>query len=266
MKLIPELGVAAPELGWVPSPTFVLRRRAILDRVERWSPGRVLEMGCGAGAILYDLSERGFTGVGVETSERARVVAQALLDARDSVRVLAAVPDDANELDYLLSFEVLEHIEDDHAALAGWVQRLRPGGTCLLSVPTHPEHWNVTDVLAGHYRRYSREDILHLVTDVGLTPHFVSTYGWPATWLIERVRARVCARDLRRRGLAIEDIKLGDALRTAESGVERTTETKLFPYYSSAVGRLTFAGLGRLQRAFYSSDRGISYLVEAIKP
>lgn len=265
MKLVPELGIAAPELGWVPSPTFALRRRAILDRVQAWRPGRVLEMGCGAGAILYDLAERGFEGLGVETSDQARRVARQILAVCNQVQVLEKIPDDAHEFDYLLSFEVLEHIEDDSAALTGWVERLRPGGICLLSVPAHPEHWNVTDVLAGHYRRYDRQGFLDLVTSCGLTPTYVSTYGWPATWLIEHLRNLVRSRQISKQGLSIDDIERGDVERTAESGVERSTESKLYPYYGGLMGRFSFRLMGSLQRLFYSSDGGISYLLEARK-
>lgn len=265
MKFVPELGIAAPELGWVPSPTFALRRRAILDRVEMWRPGRVLEMGCGAGAILYDMAERGFEGVGVETSERARAIAQEILAGHDRVRVLDAIPEDIDGFDYLLSFEVLEHFDDDTTALKTWVERLRPGGICLLSVPAHPDHWDVTDVLAGHYRRYEKQSFLDLVTDSGLIPTYVSTYGWPATWLIERLRRYVRTRQLQKKGLSIDDIERGDLQLTAKSGVERSTETKLFPYYGSLPGRWSFRLMGGFQRWFYSSDRGISYLVEAKK-
>ena len=265
VQRIPELGVAVPELGWVPSPTFALRRQAILDRVRSWPRGRVLEMGCGAGVILSDRADLGFTGVGVETSEKALGVAAAVLRHASTVCVTDTLPEGQGDFDYLISFEVLEHIEYDHDALASWVSRLRQGGACLLSVPAHPDRWNVTDVLAGHYRRYEKDQIVGLMTDVGLQPTYVSTYGWPATWLIERVRCAVRMRQLRRQGVNPGDIVLGDAARTAESGVERSIESRLFPFYSGRIGCWGVRQLARVQRLFYSRDWGISYLVEAVK-
>ena len=265
MKYIPALGISAPELDWVPSPTFALRRQAVLDRVSKWRRGSVLEVGCGSGAILYDMALLGFTGVGVETSEPARQVAESILQGLPSMAISACIPGKSEQYDYLLSFEVLEHIEDDLAALTDWVKHLNPGGICLISVPAHPSHWNLTDVMAGHYRRYARREILGLIASAGLTPHYVATYGWPATWIIERVRNWVRKRQLAKQGFKLDAVALGDPERTARSGIERSIEARLFPYYSGLLGRGLFASLAGLQRAFYKSDRGISYLIEARK-
>ena len=45
MKYYPEIGITAPDLGWVPAPTYILRRGAILDVIAAWDKGSVLEMG-----------------------------------------------------------------------------------------------------------------------------------------------------------------------------------------------------------------------------
>lgn len=159
MRLVPELGLVAVELRWVPSPTYELRREAVLKRMRTWTPGRVLEVGCGSSALLYELAVQGFTGLGVESSPAARGVAISLLAERKSIQIVDSLPAESEAFDYLLSFEVLEHIEHDRAASFAWVQRLLPGGLCLLSVPAHRSKWNLTDVLAGHFRRYDRDDI-----------------------------------------------------------------------------------------------------------
>ena len=266
MNFIPQLGISAPELGWVPSPSFVLRRQAILDRIRGWPPGSVLEMGCGSGAILYDLARLGFRGVGVETSEQAREVAQTLLADVVAFDVTADIPSAKSHFDYLLSFEVLEHIEDDRAALAEWAERMRPGGTCMLSVPAHGSRWNVTDVLAGHYRRYERADLLELIKSAGLRPIQITTCGWPASWMIGRLRNYVRIWQLRRQGIDPQALRIGDSELTARSGVDRKLEIRLFPLYGGAIGRSAFSMLCRLQRKFYDTDRGVSYVVQARRP
>src|SRR3546814_6549126 len=64
-----------------------------------------------------------------------------------------------------MAFEVLEHIEDDHAALRQWLGWLKPGGILLMSVPAHPSQWNAADVWAGHFRRYRKRELLGLVEE-----------------------------------------------------------------------------------------------------
>jgi SAM-dependent methyltransferase len=265
VRLVPELGLVADEFNWVPSPTFVLRRAAILKRLGSWSPGRVLEVGCGSGALFYELALRGFVGVGVEASPAARVLARKLLAEQKGVCISQEVPDDSEPFDYLLSFEVLEHIELDLAALSAWVDRLRPGGQCLLSVPAHTAKWNVTDTLAGHFRRYDRADARRLVEGAGLSIRSIETYGFPATWLIERVRLVTHWAQSLRRGIDPSTIARGDAGRTQQSGVARDLETRLFPIYGSRLGRQCWHWAAMAQERFADTDWGISYLIAAVK-
>jgi SAM-dependent methyltransferase len=264
MEYTPELGVAVPELSWVPAPTFVLRRGAVLDRARTWAPGRVLEIGCGPGALLYELARLGSSCVGVEPSAASRSIASSLLAETPEARVQAELPEPGEPFDYLLAFEVLEHIDDDASALRQWLEHLRRGGLVLLSVPAGSSRWTVTDLLAGHFRRYDRADVISLADVAGLELIELSTYGWPATWMIERARLAVRTLQLRRRGG--QELRPGDVERSHASGADRRLEARLYPLYSTRPGRALFAGAARLQRLFYSTDWGISFLLLARKP
>ncbi|MBW2232892.1 MAG: class I SAM-dependent methyltransferase [Deltaproteobacteria bacterium] len=267
MRYYPETGIAAPELNWVPSPTFILRRSAIFDVLDRLAPGSVLEMGCGAGALLHELARRGYTGVGVEMSLDARGLAEHILEGVDGMSVIGELPNAApGSFDYLLSFEVLEHIEDDRAALGHWVDYLRPDGVAVISVPAHRSKWNITDRLAGHYRRYNRDDVRRLIEGAGLEIEQLQTYGWPASWFIERIRLIAYAIRARTRGVDVDAIAVGNADHTKASGVDRAMETRFFSLYASRPGRAALAAATRIQRGFYQSDRGISFLAVARKP
>lgn len=265
MRHTSELGVAAPELGWVPSPTWVLRRAAVLQHVGSWNPGRVLDMGCGAGALLHDLARRGFSGLGVEVSDPARELGERLTRELGGFRIRDRIPVDSPPFDYLISLEVLEHIEDDAGALRSWVAHLGEGGRVLLSVPADPKRWDVTDVLAGHFRRYDREGVRELVAGAGLRVDRIETYGFPATWVIARVRRAVREAQMRQQGVDVAAIEAGDVERTKHSGIERSVETRLFPFYGSWPGRRVLSAAARVQRLFRDTDRGISYLAVAHK-
>jgi SAM-dependent methyltransferase len=181
-------------------------------------------------------------------------------------RLLANIDElgDHEQFDLLCAFEVLEHIDDDASALRQWLEHLRRGGLVLLSVPAGSSRWTVTDLLAGHFRRYDRADVISLADVAGLELIELSTYGWPATWMIERARLAVRTLQLRRRGG--QELRPGDVERSHASGADRRLEARLYPLYSTRPGRALFAGAARLQRLFYSTDWGISFLLLARKP
>ena len=90
--------------------------------------------------------------------------------------------------DVVCAFEVLEHIQDDGAALAQWMRHIRPGGWLLLSVPAGRHRFGPTDVKAGHYRRYDRDDLIELLTAEHLVEIVIISYGFPVGYALEAAR------------------------------------------------------------------------------
>lgn len=82
-------GPSIQDAGWVPSPTYLMRRARILRRISTLQPGSVLEIGCGAGALLFELGRLGFDSTALETSDAARNIAQALHE-RSGARIVSA--------------------------------------------------------------------------------------------------------------------------------------------------------------------------------
>lgn len=270
-----DFGRAAVALGWVPAPRFLLRRDAVLRRLRAMPRGRVLEIGCGAGSLLADLAKLGFDCTAVETAPAARELAARMLADLPGIVVHDAVRDEwAGRFDYLLSFEVLEHIDDDDGALKGWMRCLRPGGRLLLSVPAHAKRWTATDTWAGHVRRYDRGDFIAMAERAGARVEQCENYGFPLSNLIEPLNAWAHARALARRAAAggavdaanaASVVEMRDA-RSGESGVKRTVETRLYPLMASLPGRLLMRTAFGVQHWFRGSSLGNGFVLEGVKP
>ena len=263
MEIHRNYGVVAPEKGWVPSPRYLLRRARLLEQARQWPKGaRVLELGCGAGALTYELSRAGFDCTAVEHSPAAAAIAADINRGPNAADIRTEAEDWNAAFDYLVALEVLEHIEDDHAALASWRQWLRPGGQMLLSVPAHPSRWNAADEWAGHVRRYRRQQLRDVLEGAGMRVEAIECYGFPLANVLEPIRAAKCARELAREARGGDD----RAARTASSGVERATETRLFPLYSGWAGSQAMRLFCATQRLFLDTDLGNGFLAVARRP
>jgi SAM-dependent methyltransferase len=74
----------------------------------------------------------------------------------------------ALRFDTILCVNVLEHIEDDTAAVRGMAAILRAArGRLFLFVPAHPALYGTPDLLAGHFRRYGRRRLTRLLRASG---------------------------------------------------------------------------------------------------
>lgn len=255
----PVYGLGAPELGWVPAPRYALRRARILSLLGRLKPGRALEVGCGAGALLADLTELGWQCEALETAREARELAQQLNRGGPEVRISAAPrPDWEEAFDLVLAFELLEHLEDDAGALRRWRSWVRPGGRLMLSVPARQARWSATDEWAGHLRRYERRDLLTLIEAAGLAVERHECYGFPLSNVTETIRGRVHARVLRRAGRR-PDPQAG----TERSGTDRGFESRLYPLQTSLPGVALFRLSCWLQDRVLDRELGTGYLVLA---
>lgn len=116
-------------------PVGLLR---VLDRLPRSL--RILELGCGGGALLRDLAARGFTRlVGLDLARTALAEAQrqgtpARLVLADAERL----PFAAESFDIVIAADLIEHVDDLDAYVAEVARVLRPGGAYLLKTPNRP--------------------------------------------------------------------------------------------------------------------------------
>jgi SAM-dependent methyltransferase len=129
--------------------------------------GEVLEVGAGIGTntlTLCDPSRHRWTCLepdpALADTLRAAIASTPLGSARvivGTTRDLQAAP----SFDSVVYIDVLEHIEDDREELRRASALLRPGGHLIVLAPAHQFLYSPFDKAIGHYRRYSRHDLIH---------------------------------------------------------------------------------------------------------
>jgi len=183
-----------------PAPLAIrawLRYDVVARVLKGLRPATVLEIGCGQGAFGSRLAGS-VDYLGLEPDPNSFAVAQARIEPRGGTVINGtheAAPD-GRRYDLVCAFEVLEHIEDDKAALAEWIRFVKPGGHLVLSVPAFQERFGPMDEHAGHFRRYEPAQLSGLLLAAGLNDVSVTTYAWPLGYALEAVRNRIDAKKL----------------------------------------------------------------------
>ena len=160
---------------------------ALLNQSGMKPPARIIDVGCGWGTTLAALEERGFTATGADISRRALE----RLDRPD--RTLAELdltapwlpPSGFEAFDAALALDVIEHIDDDRAAVARLADLVRPGGLVVVSVPALPDLFTEFDAIQGHRRRYLPETLQAAFEGSGLT--LDRTFWW-GSWMVPLLR------------------------------------------------------------------------------
>lgn len=97
-------------------------------------PASVLEVGAYAGLFLAECRRRGYRVVGVEPSKwGARVAAESGLDVRAGTAQELLADGALGTFDAVVSWDVLEHVEDPAAFMGLLSKHVLPGGTVIIS-------------------------------------------------------------------------------------------------------------------------------------
>jgi SAM-dependent methyltransferase len=226
-------------------------------------PGRldVLEMGCGQGGFGARLAQR-YRYVGVEPDAVSSAVARARVETAGGggeVRQgdLAVVGDD-ELFDLVVAFEVIEHIEDDAGALAGWAAHLRPGGWLLLSTPAWQKRFGPADEMVGHFRRYDPPVLRSRLEGAGLTDVELVHFGAPLGYLLEAGRNAVGKRRLASPAAPAASASMAE--RSEASGRTLQPSTS----WTATAARLGTLPFRKLQNAFPGTGPGL--VARARKP
>ncbi len=163
---------------------------AVLKQHRVLPPAWIYDVGCGWGVNLAALESAGYRVRGLDISPRILDLINAPGRHLIEADLTQAPPADAAPADAVLALDVIEHIDDDRAAVRHMAALLRPGGLAIISVPALPELFSKFDEIQGHRRRYVPESLRSAFDDTGLT---VQSVFWWGAWMLpilRRMRSR----------------------------------------------------------------------------
>ncbi|HEX3498977.1 MAG TPA: methyltransferase domain-containing protein, partial [Stellaceae bacterium] len=123
----------------------------------------VLDFGAGAGTFAARLHDAGVRLVAVEPDPGlSRRLGELGVPTHHSLAQIAE-----GSIDLVYTFNVLEHIPDDDAAVREIARVLTPGGRLVAYVPAFAILWTAMDDRVGHVRRYRRAGLVGILRPAG---------------------------------------------------------------------------------------------------
>lgn len=143
--------------------------RWILAHFRTFLHGRVIEYGAGIGTFSELMRPMAESMVLVEPDARMAEILRRKFAQDHAIEVasvtlenhVAGVPQGL--ADTVVLVNVLEHIEDDAQAVLGLARSLKPGGHLAIFVPALPFLMSALDHKIGHFRRYRKPELRHLM-------------------------------------------------------------------------------------------------------
>jgi SAM-dependent methyltransferase len=135
------------------------------------SQSMVLDVGTGTGAnlrMLHDLDVHRVTGLDRDKTSirfcRSKGLGNVWLGD------ICRMPFADGRFDFVIATDVIEHVDNDVAALREIARVLNNGGKALIAVPAFPSLWGLQDIVAHHKRRYRLRPLLKKMRNAGLDP------------------------------------------------------------------------------------------------
>lgn len=130
----------------------------------------ILEIGCSSGFLLKNMVNAFPTAtiVGADVVREPLIKLAKELPSVPLMRFdLLKCPLPSASFDAVVMLNVLEHIEDDVAALRQVYRLLKPGGVVIIEVPAGPHLYDAYDKALMHFRRYRSSELSDKLEQIG---------------------------------------------------------------------------------------------------
>lgn len=166
-NLISEMYSQEKTLWW-----HVAKRKTVKTFLEQYggpiAGKKILDIGCGTGAMIEDLTALGADVYGVDgSSEAVSYCNRRNLKNIRRGNLENRLPFLNNSFFAVTCLDVLEHVTSDEKLLADIYRILKPRGLLIISVPSYQIFWTYWDEMLGHKRRYFLRELTKKLTKAG---------------------------------------------------------------------------------------------------
>ncbi|MBF0431513.1 MAG: class I SAM-dependent methyltransferase [Fibrobacteria bacterium] len=150
--------------------------------ISRKDNMRGLDIGCGNGLIIKQLEKN--TSWSIDGVDLNKTGLEQCISNRGHImqyNIHDQLKEMENTYDFLVLFDILEHIDDTKAFLESALFHLKPGGYLLINVPAINLLWSGYDQKVGHLRRYDKQMMSETVKPFNLS--IVSMAYWGLSML-----------------------------------------------------------------------------------
>jgi len=151
--------------------------RNIIERYGNLNPGdTILDIGCGTGAILKELSKK-YNVVGIDMSPLAIEYSKKRGLTNVFEMTVQEFPRDKFNVKAVLLLDVIEHIDDDVDVLRNAREIVGKDGRIIITVPAYMWMWSSHDLVNHHKRRYTAKTLRDTLAKAGLEPVKLTYYN-----------------------------------------------------------------------------------------
>lgn len=138
---------------------------------------KFLEIGCGTGDFIQQIVQNESLEItGSEIYLKGLLYAKKNLPKVDFIQFDVTQGFIGEEFDLVVAFDVIEHIEDDIAALVNINRMLTKNGVFIVSVPQHMFLWSSLDEIVKHKRRYSKQELITKLQENGFDISYATSF------------------------------------------------------------------------------------------
>lgn len=125
----------------------------------------ILDIGCGSGHLINILEKRGIKTTGLEPIKELISIAKKRNPNSNIIEgsVEEITTKTTKKFSTITIIDVLEHVSDDIKVIQDLYNRLEEGGYLIIVVPSFPFLFSIRDLSMGHFRRYTKNDLIQKV-------------------------------------------------------------------------------------------------------
>jgi len=169
---------------------------AALNKAIKREDAVIIDIGCSSGSLLRALRERfsKATLIGADYIGGSLLALARSLPGIPFLQFnLVNCPLFSNSVDAVALLNVLEHIEDDVAAMRQVFRITKPGGVAVIEVPAGPQLFDIYDKQLMHCRRYSLAGLCEQLRHVGFQIEersYLGAFVFPAFAIVKKWNRR----------------------------------------------------------------------------